>query len=326
MITTRLLSGFEDPTCGPAEWARLLEAGPTNAIDVTWPIQRAWWETCGEGELLLIAAARDGVDVALAPLFAAGGMVFNLSLKDKLDMIGDTSDPMVLDALLTTARASVPNFQGFRFYFIPDDSPTGKRLQDAAARLELVCHDEGELPSPALGIASDPTRAQACTRKQSLRRRERWFRDNGELVVHHFRDGESVLPQLDGFFEQHISRRADLPDPSPFLAPTERAFYGRMTELAGDTDWLRFTRIDWNDRPIAFHYGFCYRGRYLYGVPSFAVDLLERWPGEVLLRQLLLAAIDEGAAEFDFGIGDEDYKYRYATQVTTLRTWGLYPT
>ena len=325
MITTRVLAGFDDPRFGATEWSALLATGPTDAIDLTWPIQRAWWETCGEGELLLIVAARNGVDVALAPLFTAGDMVFNLALKDRLDFVGDVSDPAVLDAVLTTARRCVPDFRGFRFYFIPDGSPTGKRLEEAAGRLGLTCHDEGELPSPALGIASDPAQAEACTRKQSLRRRERFFRDNGELTVHHFHDGASVLPQLPAFFEQHIARRSGLDEQSPFLDPRERAFYVRMTELAGDTGWLRFTRLDWDGRPIAFHYGFSYNARYLYGVPSFAIDLLDRWPGEVLLRQLLLAAIDEGAADFDFGIGDEDYKYRYATHVTTLRTWGLYP-
>ena len=82
-------------------------------------------------------------------------MVFNLALKDQLDLIGDGSDPQVLDALLTTARDCGPaTSKAFRFYFVPDDSPTGKRLQEAAARLGLVCHDEGELPSPVLDIAA----------------------------------------------------------------------------------------------------------------------------------------------------------------------------
>ena len=82
---------------------------------------------------------------------------------------------------------------------------------------------------------------------------------------------------------------------------------------------------EWNGRPLAFHYGFSYRGRYLYGVPSFDIELARHWPGEVLLRHVLLAAIEEDAETFDFGIGDEPYKYRFATHETMLRTWGLYP-
>jgi hypothetical protein len=48
-------------------------------------------------------------------------------------------------------------------------------------------------------------------------------------------------------------------------------------------------------------------------------------PGEVLLRQLIRAAVEEGADVFDFGIGDEAYKYRFATGQEQLITWGIYP-
>ena len=34
---------------------------------------------------------------------------------------------------------------------------------------------------------------------------------------------------------------------------------------------------------------------------------------------------EEHADCFDFGIGDEAYKYRFATRVPHLHTWGLYP-
>jgi CelD/BcsL family acetyltransferase involved in cellulose biosynthesis len=88
---------------------------------------------------------------------------------------------------------------------------------------------------------------------------------------------------------------------------------------------LRFTRVDWNDRPIAFHFGFCHAGRFLWYKPSFAIDLARRSPGEVLLRHLLLAAAAEGATAFDFGLGNEAFKHRFATHTRRVRTWGLYP-
>jgi CelD/BcsL family acetyltransferase involved in cellulose biosynthesis len=113
---------------------------------------------------------------------------------------------------------------------------------------------------------------------------------------------------------------------SIFEEARHRAFYERLTTRAAQSGWLRFSRIDWNGRPIAFHYGFCYRGRYLYGLPTFDVQLARHWPGEVMMRQLLLAAIAERADVFDFGIGGESYKYRYATGADHFRTIGLYPT
>jgi CelD/BcsL family acetyltransferase involved in cellulose biosynthesis len=324
-ITTRVLTGFDDASFGAEAWDRLLATGPTRSFDLTFPVQRAWWDTLGHGQLLLVVASRDDADIALAPLFESGGMIFNIASKDQLDVIGDASEPSVLDALLNTARGAVSNFLGFRLYLVPDSSPTGARLEGAAERLELSCHDEGGIVAPAISMRRDTLHAQACTRKQSLRRHENFFRKRGELVVTHSSDGAWILPQLTAFFEQHVARRAVTGDPSLFEDVASRAFYRRMTELAGTTGWLRFTRIDWDGQPIAFHYGSSYHGRYLYGIPSFDVALRDRSPGEVLLRHLLLRAIDEAAMSFDFGIGDEPYKYRFATHEATLRTWGLYP-
>jgi CelD/BcsL family acetyltransferase involved in cellulose biosynthesis len=83
--------------------------------------------------------------------------------------------------------------------------------------------------------------------------------------------------------------------------------------------------VDLNGKPVAFHLGFCYRGEYMWYKPTFDVELARSSPGEVLLRQLLLAALEEGANVFDFGLGDEAFKARFATQVNSVRNWGLYP-
>ena len=83
--------------------------------------------------------------------------------------------------------------------------------------------------------------------------------------------------------------------------------------------------LTWNGRAIAFHFGLSYRRRFLFGIPSFDIELQDHSPGEVLLRQLILAAIEEGATVFDFGPGEEAYKYRFATSEVRLVTWGIYP-
>lgn len=324
-VSARLLGGFDDPAITPERWAALLAEGDTDAVNLTWIWQRTWWQAFGRGRLLLVAAEREGTLEACAPLFADGGMVFNLCPEDSLDFVGDIADAAVLDAILRTARAHTEGFLGFRFYFVPDDARTGGRLQGAAARLGLTCMDEGALPSPWLDLAGQPEAAIACTRKKSLIRHERALLREAPLQIHHWRYSADILPQLEPFFEQHVARRAATPHPSLFLDPAQRAYYRRLTLEVGPAGWLRFTRLDWKERPLAFHFGLCYRGRYLFGIPSFAIELADRSPGEVLLRQLLLAALEEGAQRFDFGIGDEAYKYRFATHVTQLRTWGLYP-
>ncbi len=324
-VRTILLDGFDDPRVGRRRWSDLLRRGDTDGVNLTWEWQRSWWRSFGRGQMLLIAAECEDQIVALAPLFADGGMVFNICPEDMLDFVGDVSDPDVLDAMLLTAIDSVDGFQGFQCYFVPNSSGTGERLAAAAGRLGLACCEMARLPSPYLDLAGRPDAARACTEKQSLVRHERSLGRVGRVEVHHMTRAEQILPNLECFFEQHVNRRAGTAQPSIFTNAIQRDYYRRLTEEIAPTGWLRFSRLDVDDRPVAFHYGLCYHGRYLYGIPSFDIGYSRYGPGEVLLRQLLLAAIAEGAQRFDFGIGDEQYKYRFATDVMQLHTWGLYP-
>jgi CelD/BcsL family acetyltransferase involved in cellulose biosynthesis len=325
---TRRLDGFDDPGFSPAQWDRLLRTGDTDVVYLTWQWQRAWWETRGKGELLLIVAERDGEVVALAPFHARhDGMVYFLGSdgSDYLDFIGDVGDPEVLDAILTTAIARVPGFKGFRLESIPRRSRTGPRLEEASSRLRLNCYDEHDGKVPVLDMAGQPEAGPAAANKESLRRREWWFRRQGGFEVKHLRSGPEILPLLPEFYAQNIARRDGTESPSTFLKPGRRMFLERLTALASDAGWLRFTRVEWQGRAIACSVGFCYQGTYYWFKQSFDVDLARRSPGEVLLRQLLFNAVEEGVKTFDFGGDPSEYKLRYTNDFVKTRTWGLNP-
>ena len=112
------------------------------------------------------------------------------------------------------------------------------------------------------------------------------------------------------------------PNPSLFVDPIQRDYYRDMVANIGPTGWLRFTRMEWNGRAIAFHFGLSYHGRFLFGIPSFDIEFQRHSPGEVLLRQLLLAAIEEGAAVFDFGPGEEAIQVSFCDQRSSARDVG----
>jgi len=326
-ITTCILNGFEDQMLNPEDWSRLLVSGNTDTVFLTLHWQKTWWKSFGRGNLLLTIAKRDNKIIALAPLFSEAGMVFFVGSggSDYLDFIGDIDTPLILQGLLKRAREQVPDFLGFRFYHILDNSPTGRLLQEAAQKLHLVCFDEGSLPAPILDLSSHPEVVQAAVKKKSLVRYENLLRREGNLTVKHLQEGSAILPHLDEFFDQHIARWEKTPYPSLFREEAQRKFYKCLTLIAAKTGWLRFMRLDWEDRALAFHYGFSYKGNYMWYKPSFAINLAHKSPGTVLLRQLLLCAIDEDAKIFDFGIGDEAFKQRFATNTNYIRTWGLYP-
>lgn len=325
-LKVRVYNGFQDPGVSGENWNALLRQTPSNVIFLTHEWQKTWWESFGRGQLLLIGVEREGTLVALAPFFSDSGMIFFVGSggSDYLDFMGDVKSPEILEALLETARNCVPDFLGFKFYHVPESSPTTDRLFQAANRLGWTHFDEGELGAPALELTSSQ-RADEVVRKKSLVRHETYFKRNGKLEVRHLTDGEEIFPHLAAFFEQHIQHWQNTPHPSLFQDEAQRLFYQRLTQSARDTGWLRFTRVDWEGRPIAFHFGFCHEGRFLWYKPSFDIQLARRSPGEVLLRQLFLRALHEGAEIFDFGLGDEAFKSRFATRVNRVRTWGIYP-
>lgn len=325
-VTTRLYPGFEDPELRDLDWDALLGTGSTDTVFLTREYQRAWWSTYGRGELLLIGVEGETGPVALAPLFADGGMVFPVGSggSDYLDVVGDVSTPGALEAVLRTAADATPGFQGARFYHVPEASPTGPRLARAAEELGWRLFDEGSLVAPVMDL-DNPAIVDAAIGKKSLRRHERWFAKHGALEVEHLSDGRAIAGRLEPFFDQHVRRWEPTEYPSLFEDEAHRGFYRTLVAEAAETGWLRFTELRWKDRPIAFHFGFHYRGAYLWYKPTFEIELARRSPGEVLIRHLLRAAADEGAEVFDLGLGDEAFKRRFATRAETVTTWGLYP-
>jgi len=308
-----------------SEWQAVLSRGDSNVVFLTSEWQRAWWDAYGRGTLMLVTVRRDDELIALASLFAQDGLIYFVGSggSDYLDFIGDISSPQVLDSLLLAARNQVEDFIGFRFYLVPARSRTAGFLEKAAERLGMDFCDEGEIEAPFLDLTATGA-AHAAVNKRSLLRHERFFERAERIDVREMRRAEDILPHLDDFFAQHIGRWESTEWPSLFLKERHRKFYRRLIWEASDAGWLRFTRVEWQGRAIAAHLGFCYNGSYLWYKPAFSIDLARHSPGEVLLRRLLLSAIDEQATTFDFGIGNEAFKQRFATAIPLVKTWGLY--
>src|SRR5437899_1128121 len=83
----------------------LLRRGQTNVVFLTWQFQRAWWDTFAPGDLLLVAAEREGCIVALAPFYRDEWSICFVGneVSEWLDFIGAPDDEVVY-AILATAR------------------------------------------------------------------------------------------------------------------------------------------------------------------------------------------------------------------------------
>jgi len=64
---------------------------------------------------------------------------------------------------------------------------------------------------------------------------------------------------------------------------------------------------------IAAHFGYVFSNHFFWYKPAFEIELAKLSPGEVLLRELMLEMKSREIEYFDFTIGEEAFKARFAT-------------
>lgn len=88
-------------------------------------------------------------------------------------------------------------------------------------------------------------------------------------------------------------------------------------------DGIATTEALWaGDTLVAAHIGMRHDGRYSWWFPAYETDYDRFSPGRVLLVALLKDSYDQGDAEFDFLLGDEEYKWHFATDVRLVDSVG----
>jgi CelD/BcsL family acetyltransferase involved in cellulose biosynthesis len=325
-VVAERLDGFHDEQLPEELWSHLLERG-AHHVFLTREWLDSWRRLDQRGRLMIVLVSRRGRPVLLAPLYVDEGMVFfcGVGAADYLDFIGDTSDVTALCAALSCAAEETPNFVGIRLHQLLADSRTTAALPEVARRLRLDLVEEATIEAPYIDMATDARSSRPASERESLLRRERWFRRNGNLEIEHKRHTQPSPTELQHFFDQHTQQWAQRGTSSLFGDPRNRLFYQSLAAAGSQPGWLVFTSVRWNEVPIAFHFGFTGTGSFVWYKPSFNPDYSRRSPGEVLLRHLLLYAQSTGCRIFDFGIGAEAFKYRFATNSRNAVTWGLYP-
>lgn len=115
--------------------------------------------------------------------------------------------------------------------------------------------------------------------------------------------------------EQHPSASGLVKDPR-----RRRFIDGLLDAGIADVAALRA-----GDTLLAAHVGLRYGGRRYYWIPSYSADYARFSPGRLLLEHSLLESQRRGDSQFDFLIGNEQYKWDFATDARLIRPLGRKP-
>lgn len=322
------LSKWEDVLEYSTQWRELVEQADSQSIFQTFEWHDSWWHAFGNGnDLMVILCHVKGQLVGIAPMMltrSARALVRDqVELRfvgclndssDYLQFIVDSRTPNVLEYILQEVLGVLRTIDRVVLSHYPthllSHDLVVNFLQRENIRSQVQFHQEA--PCRILGNKKDDRRIAA---KSSLRRRYNYFHKSGDLRFFHCQAEEEANGLLNEFFDQHIARRNMTGTSSQFHIPQERVFYRNLIQKLMPTDWLRFAVVLYDDKPIAFHFGFEYRDKFYWYKPAFDVKFAKRSPGEVLIKFLLEYAIETDLGEFDFTVGSEPFKYRFSNKV-----------
>jgi len=119
------------------------------------------------------------------------------------------------------------------------------------------------------------------------------------------------------FFDLHDRRFAE-GGGSSLSAERARSFHLDFAKAAMEQGWLRLWFLELDGSPAAAWYGWRLGDRYSYYNSGFDPEHASLSPGLVLISAVIESAFEEGATEFDFLLGEESYKYRFAERERTV--------
>lgn len=308
----------------PGAWNDLLSSNETNEIFLSYQWVNCWWSTVGQSrKLLLLLAKEDGKYVGIAPLMLTPrrlGPVAYVAAEflgtgesDYIDFIVEPRRKAdVLRAFIDYMSSLSGEWDVISLENVPGKSETVPMVQAVLENSRYGIRSLPDVVCPALVISGNEEFANACANKKSLKRHYNYFKRNGQLAFSTIEDADEIIGYLPEFFQQHVERRAIAGGDSKFENQRIREFYQSLVSVLMEQDWLRFGVVKFDDKPIAFHFGFEYAGKFVWYKPTFDVEYRKKSPGEVLIKFLLEDAIEKKLDEFDFTIGNEAFKQRFA--------------
>ncbi len=305
-------------------WERLNQKSCGSAFQ-SWGWASAFWKTHGH-ELTLctpVIFAGDTV-VGIIPLAIRNGIARLLG-EPYADYNGPlclpSHAPDVLNAAFAALLEAPHPWTECVFNNLPESSPLVQSLESSNWRLRRHFQTVFQYTCPTVRDEGSGT-FDRLARKESLRRHENRLRRQGNLVFRHIDNRREIQEHLEEFFAQHVTRQALNGVRSQFLDSAPRAMLRALVEELDPARELRFCVLELNGRAIAYHFGLQRADKFIFYGPSFDVNYWDDSPGEVVLRNLFKYAQSEKLSEFDFTIGDEAYKDRFANH--TRQTWSVY--
>lgn len=318
------------------QWNKLVEKNQTHTIFQTYEWHQCWWDIFKENhELFMVLVEEKGELVGIAPLMMIKEKAWcgnrrvlqfiGTGMSDYCDFILKDNNPAVIKKIMEYLFQNKSRWDQMKLAEIPEKSESIKVIENFCKKYnghgtffvrDSIC--------PSLVIRNNQQNARVISNKTSLRRRQKYFMNQGQYEVFHLTDSRDILNYLKPFFEQHICRWENSGTPSLFSRRNNKLFFEALVKKMCMKKWIIFTVIRSKGITIAFHFGFDYNNVILWYKPTYNPAFSRHSPGQVLLKELLDYAIAEQKDEFDFTVGNEPFKKRFSNRIRKNQTYCIF--
>jgi CelD/BcsL family acetyltransferase involved in cellulose biosynthesis len=286
----------------------------------------AWWKQFGTGApRVLTARAGEGL-AGVLPLYALAKpgirklLPIGIGLSDYIDALVDPAWPGAGAAMLA-AIADVPDWDECHL----PDLPEGGVLHDARGPAGPTEQRWDSMPCPVLALPDSAAALDTIIPRKTLRdlrqAASRAATSGGVWIE--TADAETLPSMLDDLFRLHKARWRSRGEPGVLAGPAVQQFHRDAARAIGAEGMVRLYRLRIGDVVAAMYYGFAWQSRSYAYIGGFDPDMPRLSPGALILHHAIVAAINEGCAEFDFLRGGEAYKYAWGAldRRNLARTW-----
>ncbi|KAA3658315.1 MAG: GNAT family N-acetyltransferase [Calditrichaeota bacterium] len=313
------------------EWNHLLSQSLKKSFFLTWEWQFQWWkfyQKVGSEKSLYIVLIRDEFDKiqAILPMYKthiSGVLGKKLELlylvgsghesSEYLDaIVSSSADEQLYETLCECLQQA--DVDGVHFSDLRDDSVLLPLLQDWARQQGLHAEKQYWKTCPFIplqGNYEDFIGSLSKNMRYNVRRRTRNLEKNHKVVFRKSETAEDAEKTVGVLYELHRKRWETKEGESKFDDPLREKFHAIIAAPLLDGGYLRFYILEVDDVPVATLYCFAYDGHVYYYQAGMEPELEKKSIGMVVMGKAIEASFEEGAHEYDFLRGLEDYKFRW---------------
>jgi CelD/BcsL family acetyltransferase involved in cellulose biosynthesis len=203
---------------------------------------------------------------------------------------------------------------------VPLSSATGDALRESARQnsSSYFSRPSGQRAQTKFASPQQRDSVRRAMKSKKFERQRKRLSLLGPVVVRHITQWPEIAAELPKFRKAHVDRFCAQGRTSNLADERRWSFLQGLAELLSRQGWLVLSVLSVGDQPIAWNYGFRFRGSWFWYQPTFDEAFCSQSsglsPGLCLLAWLIEEACDMPEVNrIDLGLGDESYKERFAT-------------